>query len=67
MNKKIISVLLQLPLVLIVIASLFGAIYAVIAKIGEVSLAVPILIFVVIFLYFYGRHLENKSRRDVFC
>jgi len=61
MNKKIISLVLQSPLIILVIASFFGSIYAVIAKIGGISIAVPIIIGIIIALYFYGRYLEKKS------
>ena len=66
MNRKIILIALQLPLILIVIASFFGSIYAVIAKIGGISFAVPIIIGVIIALYFYGRYLESKSNKGNF-
>lgn len=66
MNKKIIFILLELPLVLVVVASFFGSIYAVIKNIGGIGLGVPIFIGIIIALYFYGRYLENKFRRDLF-
>lgn len=62
MRKRVIPFFLQLPLLLVIIASFFGSIYAVIEKIGGVSLAVPIILFIVIALYFYGKYLENKKR-----
>jgi hypothetical protein len=65
MNKrKLILLLMQLPLVLIVVASFFGSIYAVVKNIGGVGLAVPIILGIFIALYFYGRYLENKFRED---
>jgi len=64
MNKKILALILQLPLVVIMIASFFGSIYAVIKKIGDIGLAVPIIIGVIIIAYFYGRYLENESIKE---
>jgi hypothetical protein len=66
MNKKITASILQLPLILVVVASFLGSIYAVIAKIGGISIAVPIILGIIIALYFYGRYLENKFRRNNF-
>ena len=63
-TKKILPIILQLPLILVMIASFFGSIYAVIAKIGGINWAVPIIIGFIIVIYFYGRYLENKSKRD---
>jgi len=66
MNKKIISILLQLPFILIIVASFFGSIYAVVKKIGGISLAVPIILLAVIVLYFYGRYLEKNKKEEMF-
>lgn len=64
MNNKIISMIFQLPLILIMIASFFGGIYAAITKTGGISFAVPIILGIVITLYFLGRRLEKKSKKD---
>lgn len=66
MNKKLISIIMQLPLQLIVIASFFAGIYASIKDIGGISWAVPIIIGIVILLYVLGRILENKYKKEVF-
>jgi hypothetical protein len=62
MNKKIISILLQLPFILLVVASFLGSIYALVKKIGGISPGVPFILGFVIILYFYGRYLENKFK-----
>lgn len=63
-NKKILPILLQLPLILVIIASFFGSIYAAIYKIGGIGFATPVIILIIIVLYFYGRYLERKRRND---
>jgi hypothetical protein len=66
MKKRIISFVLQLPLILLVVASFFASIYAAIAKISGITWAVPIIIGIITALYLYGRYLENKSKKDNF-
>lgn len=60
-NKKLISMLLQLPLLLIMIASFFGSIYAAIYRISGITYSTPVIIFIILALYFYGRYLEKKK------
>ncbi|MDD5193708.1 MAG: hypothetical protein PHF67_03915 [Candidatus Nanoarchaeia archaeon] len=66
MNKKILAWILQLPLLIIMIASFFASIYAAIKKIGGINSAVPFILGIVIVLYFYGRYLQNKPREIKF-
>lgn len=61
MKKKVIGLVLQLPLLLIIVASFFASIYAAIAKIGGVSFGVTAILGIVIIIYFYGRRLEKKQ------
>jgi hypothetical protein len=63
MDKKVTSLILQLPLILIMIASFFASIYAAIKKMGGISMSVPLILGTVIALYFYGRYLETKSKK----
>jgi hypothetical protein len=65
-NKKVIPILLQLPLILVMIISFFGSIYAAIYKISGIGFATPVIIGIIIVLYFYGRCLERKRRNDFF-
>jgi hypothetical protein len=65
-NKKIIPILLQIPLILVMILSFFGSIYAAIYKISGICFATPVIIGIIIALYFYGRYLERKQRNDFF-
>jgi len=62
--KKIIPILLQIPLLFVIISSFFAGIYAAITKIQGISFAVPIIMAIIITLYFYGRYLEKKSKKD---
>jgi len=64
--KSRLPFLLQLPLILLMIASFLGSIYAAIKKISGIGYATPIIIGIFIALYFYGRHLEEKRRKDYF-
>jgi hypothetical protein len=63
MNRKIISRILQMPLVLITIASFFGSIYAAVKKINNISWGAPFVLGIVVALYFYGKYLENKPEK----
>jgi len=60
MAKKYLSIILKLPAILILLASFFGSIYAVMKGIGGITLAVPITLFIVLVLYFIGESLKNK-------
>jgi len=64
MKKKVIAGALQVPLILVVIASFLASIYAVIRKIGGVGIATPIILGLSILAYFYGRHMQTKLRKD---
>jgi len=59
MNWK--TILLELPLWILVGASFIGGIYAAYTKLGGVTFAAPIIIFIVIALYIWGRILEKKK------
>jgi len=63
-KKEIIPLLLQLPLLIVMIASFFGSLYAAIYKISGINYSTPIIIFLIICLYFYGKYLERKRRND---
>ena len=60
MNKKIIYIAMQIPLLAIMIGSFVGSIYAAVMKISGIDYVAPIIFGVVIGLYFYGRYLEHK-------
>jgi hypothetical protein len=62
MNKKVISKILQAPFILLGITSFFASIYAAIKQIGGVTFATPVIIGLILVLYFYGRHLETKFK-----
>lgn len=65
-NKRILPKLLQLPLLLVMIASFFGSIYAAIYKINGINFVTPIILFIILVLYFYGRYLEHKNKKYEF-
>lgn len=64
MKKKILGRILQAPLLLVMIASFIAGIYAAANNIGGVGASVPVIIAIVIILYFYGRYLEAKGIHD---
>ena len=63
MNKKILPKILQLPFLLVMIASFFGSIYAAVKKINNISWGAPFVLGIVVALYFYGKYLENKPEK----
>jgi hypothetical protein len=59
--KKLAPKILQLPLILLVIASFLGSIYASLKHISGITYATPIILAVIIVFYFYGRKLERRK------
>ncbi|MFA5259229.1 MAG: hypothetical protein WC979_07190 [Candidatus Pacearchaeota archaeon] len=61
MNKKIISPILKAPLVLVIIVSFFLSVYAAYTKTYEISIGTPVLLAVILILYFIGVYIERKK------
>ncbi len=66
MKKKTLGLILQIPFILVVIASFFAGIYAVYNKIGGINWMTPVILAVIIIVYFYGRYLEKKAHKEIF-
>jgi len=65
MGKKTWSLILKAPALLLLIASFLAGIYAAIYEIQGMSWEVPIILGVVIFLYFIGSNLERKHYKEL--
>jgi hypothetical protein len=63
-NKKIIALILQLPVILLLITSFFVSIYAAIKNISGIGFSTPVILGIIIILYFYGRYLEKKPANN---
>ena len=61
MKSKTIGVLFKVPAILLLIAAFFGGIYAAMNKIAGVTYASPIIIGVIVVLYFIGEYTQGKS------
>jgi len=61
MSKKIWSFILKAPALLLLVASFLAGIYAAMYNIQEMGWEVPIILGVVIILYFIGSILEEKN------
>jgi uncharacterized membrane protein len=59
----IIDKILKAPLIILVLASFVGGIYAAYFKIQNISWVVPVIIGVILVLYFIGEFL-NKRKND---
>ena len=55
---------MQLPLILVMIASFFASIYAAVYKISGIGFLTPVVLGIIIVLYFLGRRLEKNKRND---
>jgi membrane protein YdbS with pleckstrin-like domain len=62
--KKVLRILFQIPAWLLLIISFGGSIYGYYAKISGITLATPIILFVVILLYFIGRVFLKDKKQD---
>jgi hypothetical protein len=63
--KKVLRILFQIPVWLLLIVSLVGSIYGYYAKISGITLATPIILFLIISLYFIGRvFLREKNEEN---
>lgn len=61
MNKKIISTILKVPLILMVILSFFLSLYAAYTKEYNVGYETSIAFAIILILYFIGVYLERKK------
>jgi hypothetical protein len=59
--RKIIPFVLQAPFILIMVASFFASIYAAVYHISGITFATPVILGVIVVLYFYGRYLGRKK------
>jgi hypothetical protein len=62
-SKKILSVVLKAPLVLLVIFAFFASIYASMKKLVGVSYSSSIILGIILLLYFIGVFLNKKYSR----
>jgi len=60
--KKIIGIIIMLPLILIVLGSFVASIYAAYKHIAGITYASPIIIGVAIILYLLGRFLSKDKK-----
>jgi len=58
---KIIGIILQLPLILLGVASFGVSIYLVITKLYPITLATPIIMGIILLMYFIGLFLVHKN------
>ena len=65
MSKKTWSLVLKAPALLLLIASFLAGIYAAIYNIQDMGWEVPIILGVVIFLYFIGSNIERKFYEEL--
>ena len=63
MSKKTWSFILKAPALLLLVASFLAGIYAAIYKIQEMGWEVPIILGVVIILYFIGSLLDKNNNQ----
>lgn len=60
-TKKILGYSLQIPAILLLIASFFASVYAYLNKIQEITIIIPIIFFIVLLCYFIGRLIIYKN------
>ena len=60
MSKKTWSLVLKAPALLLLIASFLAGIYAAVYDIQEMGWEVPVILGIVIFLYFLGSQMEKS-------
>lgn len=65
MKTYILGSILKIPAILLLVASFFGSIYAAINKIGGVVWAVPIVLIIILILYFIGEYLLIKRNLNM--
>ena len=61
MENRTLGLILQIPLILVMLASFIASIYAAATGLGGVTAATPIILGLVIIIYFIGRRLEKMS------
>ena len=64
MSKKTWALILKAPALLLLILSFLTGIYAAIYDIQEMGWEVPVILGVVLFLYFLGANLEKKYYKE---
>ena len=62
MSKKVWSIILKIPLIILVIASFVGGLAAAIMGIQDVTYGTPILIGIILVLYFIGVWLGRSKK-----
>jgi len=60
MNKKLKSILLKSPLVLLVVVSFLASIYLAITKVYNISFFTPLILGIILLLYIIGIIVERK-------
>jgi len=53
--------ILKIPAILVLVLSFFGGIYAAVKGIGGIGIVTPIVIGIVIVLYFIGENMQRKG------
>jgi len=61
MTNKIVGWLLKLPAILLLIAAFIGGVYAAAKHIQGINYWTPVIILVIVILYFVGEYLVNKK------
>jgi intracellular septation protein A len=61
MKNKIVGWILKVPLILLILASFFGGIYAAATNLQGISWSTPITLLIFIILYLVGNYLIKKS------
>jgi len=60
-RNKLIGRILQIPLILVVIFSFIASIYVIITNSYPIGIATPIILGIIIALYFIGSYMKRKK------
>ena len=64
MKKKVLARILQAPAILLLLVAFLASLYLAITKQMDISFATPILLGIIVGLYFWGRNMETKSSKS---
>jgi hypothetical protein len=62
--KTIISIVLKVPMIILVLASFAASIYASVNNISGITYAVPVILGIILILYFVGTFLRKSSEEE---
>ncbi len=60
-DKKLMGTIFQIPLILLVLGSFIASIYVVMKNLYPISIATPIILGIIILLYFIGSSLKKRD------